>query len=407
MSAFPKDFLWGAGCSAFQVEGNTPPTDWTEGAKEGRVPELGRACDYYTRFREDFDIAQSLGHTAHRFSIEWARIEPEEGKFDESEVAHYREMLTALHERGLVPFVTLYHFSLPLWFASSGGWKRKDAPEIFARYCAYTAERLADLCTRFATINEPYSIVVNGYVRGTWPPFLAFPIVSAAVNLPNGNATEQVAHRNRLGIVDFFTVANTLARAHNLAYTAVKRVAPTSDVSIVFQVHLWEATANPIWKLLARIQMWNMNFRFLNRVVKQCDSIGVNFYFYVRLGGTPTRERSDTNWSLFPDKLFSVLMHVARYHKPLYVAEVGVADAHDTYRAKYIRDAVHATAQARNEGVDVRGFLYWSLTDNYELALGYEKRFGLVEVNYETLERTIRPSAYVYRDIIRANGATL
>lgn len=364
------------------------------------MPSIGRACEHYTRFREDFDIAKSLGHTAHRFSIEWARIEPKEGTFDEREIEHYREVLIALRERGLEPYVTLYHFTLPLWFSESGGWKRKDAPEIFARYCAYTAEKLSDLCTRFATINEPYSIVINGYVRGTWPPFRAFPIATAAINLPNGNETDQVAHSNWRGLIDFFTVANTLARAHNYAYRAIKNIVPGSDVSIVFQVHLWEANSNPLWKLLAHVQMWNMNYRFMNRVFQQCDSIGVNFYFYVRLGGTPTRQRSDTNWPLFPDKLLPVLMCMARYGKPLYVAELGVADAKDAYRANYIRDAVQATAQAYDAGVDVRAFIYWSLMDNYELALGYEKRFGLIEINYNTQERSIRPSAWVYKELI-------
>lgn len=406
-SVFPKDFFWGAGSSAFQVEGDTPPTDWTEAAEEGRVPQIGKACEHYTRFREDFDLAKQLGHNAHRFSIEWARIEPKEGVFDEKEIEHYREVLRALRERGMEPFVTLYHFTLPLWFSESGGWRRRDAPEIFARYSAYTVKKLSDLCTRFATINEPYSIVINAYVRGTWPPFLAFPIVTAAINLPNGNATGQIPQRNWRGLVDFFTIANTLARAHNSAYNAIKRVVPTSDVSIVFQMHLWEANANPFWKLLARIQMWNMNYRFMNRVYKNCDSIGVNFYFYVRLGGTPERPLSDTHWPLFPDKLFSVLTNMARYQKPLYVAEVGVADEKDTHRSVYIRDAVEAALRAHRAGADVRAFLYWSLLDNYELALGYEKCFGLIAVDYKTQTRTIRPSAYVYKEIIEKNGAII
>lgn len=399
---FPKDFLWGAASSAFQVEGNTPPTDWTMGAKEGRVPPIGRACEHYTRFTEDFDIAKSLGHTAHRFSIEWARIEPAEGVFDEREIEHYREVLRALRERGIEPFVTLWHFTLPRWFVESGAWSRRDAPDVFARYAAYVVTHLGDLATHFATINEPYSIVINGYVRGTWPPFRQFP-VATAIELPNGNMTSQTPHRSWHGLIDFFTVANTLARAHNAAYRSIKKVNPDSIVSIVFQVLVVDASSNLLYRLAASFMNWQNNTRFMRRVYSHCDSIGVNFYFYRRFGGMPERPVSDTGWPLFPEKLYDALMLLSQFGKPLYVAESGCADAADRFRPEYIRESIRAVARALDKNVPVFAFLYWSLLDNYELALGYDKRFGLIAVNYETQERTIRPSAYVYKEIIEQN----
>ncbi len=403
MTPFPKNFLWGAATASFQVEGGIENCDWAKAGREGRVPVCGKACDHYHRFREDFALAKRLGHTAHRFSIEWARIEPEEGKFDEKEIEHYREVLRALRAEGLEPYITIWHFWMPLWFSESGGFKRKDAPEVFARYAEYVVDRLGDLCTHFATINEPYSHVVNGYVRGTWPPFKQFPYVTA-VSLPNGNATTQVPYKNWWGFLDFFTVANTLARAHVLAYTAIKAKHKDIDLGIVFQVFLWDADNRWYNKLFARFQTWNMTTRFMNKVAPFCDSIGVNHYFYRRFGSAPKRDVSDTGWEMYPEKIYDSLHLLNRYKKPMYVAEVGVADARDVFRADYIRSAVEGTNKALEEGCDVRAFLYWSLLDNYELALGFDKRFGLIAVDFDTQERAIRPSAWVYKEIIEGSG---
>ena len=400
---FPNGFYWGAATSSYQVEGGIENNDWAEAARAKRVPPCGKTCDHYHRYEEDFDIAKELGHTAHRLSIEWSRIEPEEGKFDDGAIEHYRAVLRALRARGLEPYVTIWHFWLPLWFSESGGFKRHDAPAIFACYAGYVVEKLGDLATNFATLNEPYSLVINGYIRGIWPPFKAFPIMTM-VDLPNGNVTEQKPHTNWWALFDLFSVTKCLAKAHNLAYESIKRQHPEVNLSVVFQVYVWESNRNPINQLAAAFMKWAMNTYFMNMVAKYCDSIGVNHYFYRRLGGAPKRSVSDTGWELYPEKIYDCLKLLSRYDKPLYVAEVGVADEKDVLRAKYIKDALKGVHQAIVEGVDVRAFFYWSLLDNYELALGFDKRFGLIEVDYDTLERKIRPSAYVYKEIIERNG---
>jgi len=170
MKNFPEGFYWGAATASYQVEGFNENNDWAKAAKEGRVPPAGRLADHYHRYEEDFDIAKDLGHNAHRFSIEWGRIEPQEGVFDQEEIEHYRKVLKALHKRKITPFVTLWHFTLPLWFSESGGFERKDAPEVFARYCAFVAKELGDQCDHFSTMNEPNVFGSNGYLRGSWPP---------------------------------------------------------------------------------------------------------------------------------------------------------------------------------------------------------------------------------------------
>ncbi|MEX0917728.1 MAG: glycoside hydrolase family 1 protein [Candidatus Paceibacterota bacterium] len=404
MKTFPPGFYWGAASASYQVEGGIENTDWAKAAKEGRVPVAGRSSDHYNRYEEDFDIAKELGHNAHRFSIEWARIEPKEGKFDASEIEHYRKVLRALQVRGIKPFITMWHFTLPLWFSESGGFERKDSPEIFARYCAYVVEQLGDLCTHFATINEPIVFASNGWMRGTWPPFKRFALFDF---LSITNSGRQREARYQKGIMPFFLfwrVRNNLIAAHNAAYDACKKIMPDADVGVIKHVILFHANGNPINKMIATFMNWHWTHFFMKRVHMKCDSIGLNYYIHKKFGDDRTYDKTDMDWDVYPEGICDSLLMLWRYKKPLYISEAGVADAADRIRAEYIKTQVRCAHYAIEQGVDVRGHMYWSLLDNYEWALGYEKRFGLVEIDYETLERKIRPSAYVYREIIKDNG---
>lgn len=401
---FPKGFYWGAATASYQVEGGIDNCDWAAAARDGRVPPCGQACDHYHRFEADFDIAKSLGHTAHRFSVEWARIEPEEGKFNEAEIEHYRAVLEALHDRGIKPYVTLWHFTLPVWFSESGGFERKDAPQVFARYCAYVVKRLGDLCDAFSTMNEPEVYASNGYLRGTWPPFLRFTLTDRVAITNSGRQYEAKPSRGLGPLWRYLRVHKQLARAHNEAYRAIKRVAPAVDVSVVKHVIVFDHNGS----LLNRIKAWVANYvwtyRHGNRVYRYCDSIGLNYYFYTQFGDTRTWKKTDMDWNFAPEHIYDALMMLARYDKPLFVSEGGIADEDDSDRAEYIKRQVAATYRAIQSGADVRGHLYWSLLDNYEWALGFAKRFGLLAVDYETLERTVRPSAYVYKEICDQNA---
>jgi len=400
---FPEGFLWGAATASYQVEGGIENCDWAQAAREGKVPACGRACDFYNRYEEDFDIAKSLGHNCHRISIEWARIEPEEGKFDEKEVEHYAKVIAAMRERHLKPFITLWHFTLPQWFADKGGFLHPDAPELFARYCGFIAQKFGNDCRHFSTINEPTVYASNGWRRGTWPPFGKWPFIDS-VNIP---ATHQHGHDPKISwsnIFRYFDVVHALARAHNAASDAIKAHAFGAEVSIVHQVLYFHANSNPLNKLLAWIMNWHWTHSFLRRVYEKCDSIGINYYIHKKFGDTATYEKTDMGWDVYPEGLCGALLEVKRYGKPVWVSEAGVADASDAIRAEYIKRLIRCMHVAIEQGVDVRGYMYWSLLDNYEWAHGFEKRFGLVEVDFETLERTIRPSAYVYKAIIEKNA---
>ena len=195
-----------------------------------------------------------------------------------------------------------------------------------------------------------------------------------------------------------------LALAHNATYDAIKKIESTIDVSVVKHIIYFHANWNPINKLIALTANYFWTYRFMNRVHKKCDSIGLPYYFHRKFGDTVHYVKTDMDWDIYPEGLEFSLRMLVRYKKPVFVSESGIADVRDIYRADYITRQVQATWRAIQKGVDVRGHMYWSLLDNYEWALGFEKCFGLVEIDYETLERKIRPSAYVYKEICEQNA---
>lgn len=378
---FPKGFLWGASTASYQVEGGIENNDWAEAARHGKVPLCGRACDHYNRFEQDFDLAVNLGHNAHRLSIEWARIEPEEETFDEAEIEHYRQVLRALKARGLTPFVTLWHFTQPLWFSSRGGFLHKSAPQVFARYCAFVAERLGTEAEFFMTINEPQVMAYDPYLSGKFPPF-------------------------RKNILAYLRIWTQFMKAHRAAYTAIKAVRPSLKVGVATHNFDFDPANNPFHRTLARFLDWFLNHRFLKKTAGCHDFIGLNHYFHHPLGKGVSKSapRSDMGWEVHPPSLYRLIMDLRHYGLPIYITESGLADAKDVLREQYLRGYIGAVHQAITEGADVRGYFHWSLMDNYEWAEGFSQRFGLIEIDYNTLTRSIRPSARVYEDICRRNA---
>jgi len=383
---FPKDFFWGAATASFQVEGQIDNTDWSKAGRDGKVPLVNSGPEHYAKYKSDFDLAKELGHNSHRLSIEWARIEPEEGKFDLKEVEHYREVLQYLHKNNLTPFVTLWHFTLPLWLSEKGGIENKKFPEYFARYCEFVVSHLADECSHWATMNEPNVITSNGWMRGNWPPFKKYRIFKAS------------------------KVLRKLVKAHILAYKKIKTKDLASEVGIVKDNIYVHSNVNPVYRLGFATFRWFWNFKFLNKIKHHLDSIGLNYYFHYHLGIRRTiRDKSDMGWELYPEGIYHTLMELKKYEKPVFVAEAGIADEKDKYRGQYIKDLVYWTHKAIADGVDVKGFMYWSLLDNFEWALGYGKRFGLIGIDYESEEktRTVRSSSYEYKKICQENALVI
>lgn len=409
---FPKNFYWGSSTSAHQIEGGNC-NDWTEWEKknadrlaeeaknkwQGRqvkqLPEIlesknyisGLACDHYNRHEEDFDLAQSLGHNAHRFSIEWSRIEPEEGKFDKKEIEHYRRVLKSLKKRGLEPFVTLWHWTLPIWLAEKGGITSKDLPVYFVRFVKRMTKEFNRDVKFWITINEPIVIIANAYLLGNWPP-------------------------QKKNIFSFFKAFKNLAVAHVKAYEAIHASDNNCQVGIVSNVRFIEPK---YWfcvldQLAVKIYKYFSNDRIFKMIEGKFDFIGVNYYFHDRIRFYSGRvfslkaSRNDLGWEIYPEGIYRVLMELKKYGKPMYVTENGLADQQDKKRKKFIRDHLFWVHKAIAEGADVKGYFHWSLLDNFEWDKGFWPRFGLVEVDCTTQKRTIRKSALEYAKICRANS---
>lgn len=361
---FPREFLWGSATSAYQVEGGNLNSDW----EVLFSPKAGLACDHYHRFAEDFDLAKSLNQNAHRLSIEWARIEPEKGRFSDQEITHYREVLTALKERGIRPLVTLHHFTNPLWFFKRGGWENPSAASYFTSFVRFAVTQLKDLCDFWITVNEPAVYAGEGYLWGHWLPGKHDPL-SAAVVLKH----LLEAHREAYDLIHDLQSKVLVGISYNLTYF---RVPGLGTAFSAFD---------------RKVMGW---------VGKQ-DFLGINYYRAA--GMTGDLPKSDLDWAIYPKGLSDLISDVSGFGLPIYITENGIADADDDQRADFIADHLAAVWRAIQAGADVRGYFYWSLMDNFEWARGFGPRFGLAAVDYKTMERTVRPSARIYARIAKQN----
>jgi beta-glucosidase len=381
----PKGFLIGAASSAHQVEGNNIHNDWWHQEELGKVPKSGLATDHWNRYEEDFDIAKQIGLNAMRISIEWSRIEPSEGQFDVAAIAHYKQVLNSLKKRNLTPMVTLFHFTLPQWMAEKDGFANSHNIQYFVRYAQLIAEELGAEIELWNTINEPEVFTYMSSLAGIWPPFAKKPLRA-------------------------FKQFRNLAKAHKLAYHAIKKILPNAQISIAKNNVYNEAYRknNILDKAAVWFQDWLGNYWFLNMIKNELDFIGLNYYFYHSLGvgfdGVKQRNltgpKSDMGWRTFPEGIYHLIMELhKRYGKPIYITENGIANARDDMRQDFIRQHLKWCSKAIANGAEVKGYFYWSLTDNYEWIDGYDPKFGLVEINYETQKRTIRPSAEIFKHI--------
>ncbi len=390
---FPEKFLFGAGTSAFQVEGDIKDSDWRrwEQTKQPVGRRSGKACDHYNRYTEDFDLAKKLGHNAHRLSVEWSRIEPQPGVFDLGEIDHYKDVIRALRDRNIAPLITLHHFSNPAWFADKGGWLNKEAPDQFARFVGITVPQLRDAGADFwVTINEPTVYAQMGFLTGEFVPQMR-------------------------GFPAYCKVLLSMALAHRKAYQIIHHGSPTDRVGVANSMTAFETKHknNP----LRTIEEGGANIAELtNRIVylltdNTHDFLGVNYYFGQSISAFPPKleqigsEKSMLGWGVYPEGLRKVIQGMKL---PIYITENGIATRDDKQRERFLVAHLIMLLEAIQSGVDVRGYFHWSLLDNMELHRGFEPTFGLVGVDFNSsgLIRTPRPSAYLYRDIIKANGIT-
>ncbi len=407
---FPKNFLWGSATSAHQVEGNNY-NNWSEWEKENakklakearnkwtnwqqkKFPEMfqpenyisGRACDHYQRYKEDFDMAKNLGHNTHRFSIEWSRIEPEEGKFDEKEIEHYRKVILALRARGIEPFVTLWHWTNPIWITKKGGENNKQFPIYFSRYVKKIIQELGDVVDYWITINEPMSVIANSYIAGAWPP-------------------------QKRNVLAAWRVYKILAKTHNEAYKTIHKINNNTKVGFANIITDFEANnkKSQLDRVIVKVANYLTRDKFLKLTNNHNDFLTVQYYFHKKIkflgvAKNKNKKNSDLGWEIYPEGIYHILKDLQKYHLPIYITENGLADADDSRREEFIKKHLRWVHKAIQEGVDVRGYFYWSLLDNFEWDKGFWPRFGLVKVNFKTQERKIRLSALAYAKICQNN----
>ncbi len=413
---FPRGFLWGTATAAHQVEGNNTNNTWYAWEQAGRTADpCGLACDWWGgRWREDLERAAEGGQNAHRFSIEWSRIQPEPDRWDEEALEHYRQMLQGMYERGITPLVTLHHFSDPLWLAEQGGWENEAAIGHYVRFVEKVVGALKEYVTLWCTFNEPNVYATMGYVLGDFPP--------------GRSGDVQAAGRVLLHMV----------RAHAAAYAAIHRLLNTARVGIALNYRGFAPARRWLpfdgWVARAQSALYNDAFpralrdgvfRFLTRRVRvpeargTQDYLGINYYtrdlvafvpwkpadLFSRRTYRPGAPLSETGFIAHePQGLFEAIHWGLQFGVPMMVTENGVEDSTDVLRPRYLAEHVHQLWRAVNFNWPVKGYFHWTLVDNFEWERGWKQRFGMWELDVETQARRKRPSADFYAEICRENG---
>jgi beta-glucosidase len=396
---FPHDFLWGVATAGHQVEGNNVNSDtWFLEHLPGTIfaEPSGDAVDHYHRYREDIALIAGLGFTSYRFSVEWARIEPEEGQFSVAALDHYKRVLEACHEHGLTPVVTFHHFTSPLWLLRIGGWEGSRTPELFARYCDRVMAHLGDLIGIACTLNEP-----------NLPWLLESFGIGGEAPENRGSVPIWAAAAERLG-VDAATLApfqfcsteagfDVKLAAHRAATKAIKARRP--DLSVGWTLANSDIQAIPGGEGIADRVRRDVNERFLE-ASRGDDFVGIQTYgrtVYGPAGHAPAPEGVPTNQmgeEIYPRALEATIREAHRIAGiPVIVTENGLATEDDTQRVAYLRTAVDSVASCLADGIDVRGYIAWTAFDNFEWIFGYRPKFGLIAVDRSTQERTPKESA--------------
>jgi beta-glucosidase len=384
---FPNGFLWGAASASHQIEGGNWNNDWWAFEHQPDTPckePSGDACDSYHRYAEDIALVRDFGLGAYRFSIEWSRIEPEDGEFSRAALNYYRRVLATCHEHNVQPVVTFHHFSTPRWMASLGGWENEQIVDRFGRYCERTVAHLGDLIAMGCTINEPNVVSLIGYMLGAFPPGRSDRAAYAVVN-------------------------ENLKAAHRRAYDVLKSGPGEFPVGSCVSMSEWWAPEG------AEAMLEKARYRHEGQhleILKGDDFVGVQAYSRTRLnaeGHAIGPEQGielvpSMHYEFWPNALNAAIRHAAEVAQaPIYVTENGLGHEDDTRRIAYVQGALEGLGTCLADGIDVRGYFYWSLLDNFEWAFGYGPQFGLATVDRETFARTPKPSAAWLGEIARTN----
>jgi beta-glucosidase len=416
---FPPDFKWGVATASHHVEGNNKNNQWWAWEHlDGRIADgskSGLACNWWQDAESDFDLAEQMNLNALRLSIEWSRIEIAPGQIDTAAIDRYRAMLSGLLSRGIEPMVTLHHFTNPLWFENEGGWLSHQAVAYFARYVEQVVKALGEYTNLWCTVNEPNVYAYFGYVSGDFPPG---------------------AHDFKAAV----RVQRNLLKAHSAAYRVIHQNQEQAQVGLAHNMRIFEP-ANPK-RLLDRIVTWFQDMSFNQAILKAIgdgwwlppmgigpafatrhtlDWIGLNYYTrdlvtfnpkaavsgFGRALHNENAEMMDGGYGeLYPEGLRKTLKKLAPLQIPIYITENGIPDRDDDQRPRFLISHLHQLWQILQNNLPIKGYYHWTLTDNFEWAKGWSLRFGLIEMDPATQQRTRRPSADLYHAIAKGNAIT-
>ena len=416
MIRFPEGFIWGTAASAYQTEGGNFNNDWyfmekldvRKPASERKFKEpCGVACDHWNRYEEDYDIAKELGVMIHRPSIEWSRVIPAEGKVDENAIAHYRKILESLKKKGIKVMLCLHHFTIPIWVMAYGGFENRPVfMKFFREYLDVIVSSVGDLVDYWLPINEPNVVPLGGYFAGQFPPYKKNPIA-------------------------FIKVYRTFFDMHASSYRIIKKYFPDSPVGVAFAfMHFRPFNPdNRIDRIGARFADVTANLRFFEGVKTgkigpplglwdeiqdlkgAMDFIGLNYYsssYQKGLTNIPSKPGdmvTDMGWVIYPEGLYDCLEYLGNEVRlPVIVTENGIGTTDETQRIFYMDAHIRQVHRAIENGIPVKGYMCWSLTDNYEWDKGYFMRFGLVNIDFTTQKRTIKEGGKWYAELIARNG---
>jgi beta-glucosidase len=412
-SVFPEDFQWGVATSAFQLEGSSN-ADWA--TWDPKLSDIPLITDHYDRYLQDLRLLKELGVNSYRFSIEWSRIQPQENTWDEDAISHYQEIIDVLRSYNIEPMVTLHHFTHPRWFMEKYPWHNPESMEKYLRFTDKMVTTLKNV-QYWITFNEPYVILIGGYLEGCTPPGL------------------RDVKSSLLALKHIFT-------CHGKAYDIIHRHAPDAKVSVAHNMSVfapWKKW-NPLDRLLKKTANFFYNHSIIHAfqtgifIVKfpfsrqieievpikdKLDFFGVNYYTRIHLRFNPFKKMgvelrqldieghglTNIGWEIHPRGLEKVLRYASRLNLPLIITENGIATHDSEEKVKYMKRHIDVVERCLKNGFDVRGYYYWTLIDNYEWLLGLDARFGLYRVDFKTLERFPTSAAAYYSYLIQSRSS--
>ena len=400
--AMPEGFVWGVATASHQIEGDNN-NNWTQFEKREGKEQSGKSCNHWNLWAKDHELLSQLGVNSYRFSIEWSRIEPVQGEWNEDAINVYSQMIDSLIDRGIEPMITLHHFSHPVWFEELGGFYNRENLVHFQNYCKKLFPYFSGRVKKWCTINEPDVFSIMGYHMGMFPPGQRSPIKA-------------------------IRVMKNVMIAHGEVYHALKQISPDSYIGLAKNVTIFDPyrrwnilhwltsfALNYIWNgaIISALKKGRMYGVSVKQVKNSADFIGLNYYTHVLTSpflpqtteiDLPSRKHetvTEFGYPMYAEGLERASKWLGKLNLPIEITENGVADAEDNLRPKHLKRHLWMIAKLIEQGVDIKSYYHWSLMDNFEWAEGYTMRFGLYHVDYETQIRTLRVSGKAYQSIIK------